>query len=132
MGIPRAEFLKAIAALSVFSSSPSSKIKLDIFPPPKKNIKVRLQPTNKACKYSKINPKKSSNNIVFLGYIGKCSYLKKNFALYDAKDYWVSSLVFLLNELNIKFSVLNSSAKHSVKVIIAPLLELYADRPLNF
>ena len=88
----------------VFSSSPSSKIKLDIFPPPKKNIKVRLQPTNKSCKYSKINPKKSSSNIVFLGYIGKCSYLKKNFALYDAKDYWVSSLVFLLNELNVKFS----------------------------
>ena len=88
----------------VFSSSPSSKIKLDIFPPPKKNIKVRLQPTNKSCKYSKINPKKSSSNIVFLGYIGKCSYLKKNFAFYDAKDYWVSSLVFLLNELNVKFS----------------------------
>ena len=88
----------------VFSSSPSSKVKLDIFPPPKKNIKVRLQPTNKSCKYSKINPKKSSSNIVFLGYIGKCIYLKKNFALYDAKDYWVSSLVFLLNELNVKFS----------------------------
>ena len=88
----------------VFSSSPSSKIKLDIFPPPKKNIKVRLQPTNKLCRYSKINPKKSSSNIVFLGYIGKCSYLKKNFALYEAKDYWVSSLVFSLNELNVKFS----------------------------
>jgi len=88
----------------VFSSSPSSKVKLDIFPPPKKNIKVRLQPTNKSCKYSRINPKKSSSNIVFLGYIGKCIYLKKNFALYDAKDYWVSSLVFLLNELNVKFS----------------------------
>ena len=88
----------------VFSSSPSSKVKLDIFPPPKKNIKVRLQPTNKSCNYSKINPKKSSSNIVFLGYIGKCIYLKKNFALYDAKDYWVSSLVFLLNELNVKFS----------------------------
>ena len=88
----------------VFSSSLPSEIKLDIFPPPKKNIKVRLQPTNKSCKYSKINPKKSSSNIVFLGYIGKCIYLKKNFALYDAKDYWVSSIVFLLNELNIKFS----------------------------
>ena len=63
-----------------------------------------MQPTNKACKYSKINPKKYSNTIVFLGYIGKCSYLKKNYALYDAKEYWVSSLVFLLNELDIKFS----------------------------
>ena len=88
----------------VFSSSQYSKIKINIFPPAKKNIRVRLQPTNKACKYSKINPKKSSHNIVFLGYIGKCSYLKKNFALYDAKEYWASSLFFLLDELDIKFS----------------------------
>ena len=101
---PDGLLLNFFASEVVFSSSPSSKIKLDIFPPPKKNIKVRLQPTNKSCKYSRINPKKSSGNIVFLGYIGKCIYLKKNFALYDAKDYWVSSLFFLLNELNVKFS----------------------------
>jgi len=101
---PDALLLNFFSSEVVFSSTPTSKIKLDIFPPPKKNIKVRLQPTNKACKYSKINPKKSSNNIIFLGYIGKCSYLKKNFALYEAKDYWMSSLVFLLNELDIKFS----------------------------
>lgn len=101
---PDALLLNFFSSEVVFSSSLSSKIKLDIFPPAKKNIKVRLQPTNKACKYSKINPKKSSENIVFIGYIGKCDYLKKNFALYEAKDYWVSSLYFLFDELNIKFS----------------------------
>ena len=101
---PDALLLNFFSSEVVFSSSLSSKIKLDIFPPAKKNIKVRLQPTNKACKYSKINPKKSSENIVFIGYIGKCDYLKKNFALYEAKDYLVSSLYFLFDELNIKFS----------------------------
>jgi D-alanyl-D-alanine carboxypeptidase/D-alanyl-D-alanine-endopeptidase (penicillin-binding protein 4) len=101
---PDALLLNFFSSEVVFSSLLSSTIKLNIFPPAKKNIKIKLQPTNKACKYSKINPKKSSKNIVFLGYIGKCSYLKKNFALYEAKDYWISSLFFLLNELDIKFS----------------------------
>ena len=35
-------------------------------------------------------------------------------------------------QLNLNFFILNSSAKHSVNVINAPLLELYEDRPGNF
>ena len=87
-----------------------------------------MQPTNKACKYSKINPKKSSHNIVFLGYIGKCSYLKKNFALYDAKDYWASSLYFLLDELGINFS---GNIIYGKSPINSKLKFVHKSRPLS-
>ena len=54
---PDALLLNFFSSEVVFSSQ-SSKVKFNIFPPAKKNIRVKLQPTNKACKYSKIKPKK--------------------------------------------------------------------------
>ena len=125
---PDALLLNFFSSEVIFSSSQSSKIKINIFPPAKKNIRVRLQPTNKACKYSKINPKKSSHNIVFLGYIGQCSYLKKNFALYEAKDYWASSLHFLLDELDINFS---GNIIYGKSPINSKLTFVHKSRPLS-
>ena len=54
---PDGLLLNFFSSEAVFSSSPSSKIKLDIFPPQKKISKLDCNPLINHVEYSKINPK---------------------------------------------------------------------------